>query len=220
MSRIKIVTFNKTYWLWVQQYNIYSGALLYTNVSISTSLWSCALSKPCPCPSKDSPQFTGILCNINHYISTVIYDLVTIAHFWHLFLFKIGQYNRYPPSQSLIAPPPSSQPRDYPLAQLQRIGRGGNWDKTNIRVGSFMTVKVRDIEEKTREGKTRSTRKELVACVQKYALQLPSNSISLLLSAYLYANLGYCRFFGCLVAFGVQKTPIQTISCGSLLTKK
>ena len=44
--------------------------------------------------------------------------------------------------------------------------KGGDWGKTNIRVGTFMTVKVGDIDEKIREGKTRSMMKELVACVQ------------------------------------------------------
>ena len=37
-----------------------------------------------------------------------------------------------------------------------------NWDRTNIRVESSVIVKVRDINEKIKEGKSRRMRKELV----------------------------------------------------------
>ena len=37
---------------------------------------------------------------------------------------------------------------------------------TNIRMGSDVIAKVRDMEEKNREGSIRRTRKEVVGCVQ------------------------------------------------------
>ena len=41
-----------------------------------------------------------------------------------------------------------------------------NQRKMKIRMGSDVTVKVRDMEEKNREGSIRRTRKEVVGCVQ------------------------------------------------------
>ena len=38
--------------------------------------------------------------------------------------------------------------------------------KTKIGMGSVMKAKARDMEEKTREGRIRRTRKEVVGCVQ------------------------------------------------------
>ena len=38
--------------------------------------------------------------------------------------------------------------------------------KTKIRVGSVVKVKVREMEENTREGKIMRTKKEVVGCVQ------------------------------------------------------
>ena len=38
--------------------------------------------------------------------------------------------------------------------------------KTKIRVGSVMKAKVGDVEDKTRHGRTRRTRKEVVGCIQ------------------------------------------------------
>ena len=42
--RILTVLFNRIDWLWVQQYNIYSSTLFYTNVLISTLIRGCATS--------------------------------------------------------------------------------------------------------------------------------------------------------------------------------
>ena len=41
-----------------------------------------------------------------------------------------------------------------------------NQRKMKIRMGSDVTVKVRDMEEKNRQGRSRRTRKEVVGCVQ------------------------------------------------------
>ena len=83
-----------------------------------------------------------------------------------------------------------------------------------------MTVKIGDTGEKTGEGEIIRMRKKLVACLQASALQNPCNYIYLVLLSYLTSSRGYCIFLGRLVAFGVQQTPSQTISCGSFLTKK
>ena len=40
--------------------------------------------------------------------------------------------------------------------------KDANWVKMKIRVESFVTAKVGDMEEKTKEGKIRSMRKDLV----------------------------------------------------------
>ena len=58
-----------------------------------------------------------------------------------------------------------------------------------------MTVKAEDIDENIREGITRITRKELVACFQEHDFQLLWNCIYSLLSYYFAATRGYCRFF-------------------------
>ena len=38
--------------------------------------------------------------------------------------------------------------------------------KMKVRVGSAMTLKAGEMEEKAREGRSRRTRKEVVGCVQ------------------------------------------------------
>ena len=58
-----------------------------------------------------------------------------------------------------------------------------------------MTVKVGDIDKNIREGESIRVSKELLACVQASTLQLPCNFIYLMLSYYLAATRGSCRFF-------------------------
>ena len=43
---ILMVIFNQINWLQAPQYNLYSGALFYTNVTISTLLWVSKLRPP------------------------------------------------------------------------------------------------------------------------------------------------------------------------------
>ena len=50
--RILTVIFNRTDQLRIPDYNIYSGTLLYTNISISTALRVCALSLCCTSQEK------------------------------------------------------------------------------------------------------------------------------------------------------------------------
>ena len=52
------------------------------------------------------------------------------------------------------------------------------------------------------------------------AYKLPCNSIFMLMSSYLTVTRAYCRFFECLIAFGVRQTSVHTMSRSSLLTKK
>ena len=59
-----------------------------------------------------------------------------------------------------------------------------------IEVGTSVMMKLRDIDEKIREGEIRGMRKD-----QASALKLPLKSISLLLSSYLAATRGSCIFF-------------------------
>ena len=106
-------------------------------------------------------------------------------------------------------------------------------DKTNIGVGTSVAVKVELIDEKIREGKIRSMRKELVGWMQ-YSMvflwlttEVYINRLSDSLQLHFYAAvILYCcnyillqMFSGCLIAFGVRYTSSQTISCSSLLKK-
>ena len=55
--------------------------------------------------------------------------------------------------------------QELPCWKNDEDGEEKKRDKTNIRVGTSVTVKVGDIDEKIRDGKSRRTRKELVGCL-------------------------------------------------------
>ena len=58
------------------------------------------------------------------------------------------------------------------VEKITKKRKEAKWDKTKIGVGNFVTVKAEDIDENIREGITRITRKELVACFQEHDFQL------------------------------------------------
>ena len=72
-------------------------------------------------------------------------------------------------SISHLSPP--IQPGAFPLGTNKKKKNEVKRDKTKIRVGDFVTVKIRDIDEKIKEGKIRRMRKD-----QASALQLHCNS--------------------------------------------
>ena len=52
--------------------------------------------------------------------------------------------------------------KSFPVGQIIKRRKEENRDKTRIVVGTSVSVKVKEINEKIREGKIRSMRKELV----------------------------------------------------------
>ena len=62
--------------------------------------------------------------------------------------------------------PPPNQPQDYLFIKTVNGVKEKKRIKTNIGVGSVVKVKVRYMEEKTREGRIRIKRKEVAECVQ------------------------------------------------------
>ena len=54
----------------------------------------------------------------------------------------------------------------FPVEKMMKETKEEKQRKTNIRVGSVVTSKVRYMEEKNREGRIRRTRKEVVGCSQ------------------------------------------------------
>ena len=61
---------------------------------------------------------------------------------------------------SSLTPPKST--KSFPVETITKRRKEAKRDKTKIGVRTSVTVKIRDIDEKTRDGKTRRMRKELV----------------------------------------------------------
>ena len=52
--------------------------------------------------------------------------------------------------------------KSLPVRTITKRRKEEKWDKTKIGVGTSVTVKVGEIDEKIREGESRRMRKELV----------------------------------------------------------
>ena len=57
--------------------------------------------------------------------------------------------------------PPKST-RSFPVGTITKRRKEAKWDRRKIGIGTSVTVKVGEIDEKIREGKSRRMRKELV----------------------------------------------------------
>ena len=66
-------------------------------------------------------------------------------------------------SQLLTTPPKLT--KSLPIGKITKRKKKVNWDKTKIGVGNSATMKVREINEKTKEGEIIRIRKDLVGCL-------------------------------------------------------
>ena len=60
----------------------------------------------------------------------------------------------------MLTPPPPRQTGAHPLGKIAKNKNEAKRDKTKIRVGNFMMVKVGDIDDKIRERKNRRMKKD------------------------------------------------------------
>ena len=84
--RILTVILNRIDWLWVMKYNLYSINLLYTNESISTSLWGC---DTLTCQSnyvRQPPDMDLHYTSTSLSTSSILAYLPLLRSLWELFL--------------------------------------------------------------------------------------------------------------------------------------
>ena len=68
--------------------------------------------------------------------------------------------------QSLLSPPPPKFTMSSPVANDKEGTVMTNQTKTDIGVGSVVKAKVGELDNTTKEGRSRRMRKEVVGCVQ------------------------------------------------------
>ena len=66
-------------------------------------------------------------------------------------------------NSSSLTPPKST--KSFPVETITKRRKEAKRDKTKIGVGTSVTVKIRDIDEKTRDGKTRRMRRSWLDCI-------------------------------------------------------
>ena len=77
--------------------------------------------------------------------------------------FHTIKTNQQRANLSMIAPPPKSTMHS-PVVTIMKEMKEAKRSKNMIVVGFVVTAKVREMEEKTREGRSRRARKEMVGC--------------------------------------------------------
>ena len=95
------------------------------------------------------------------------YWFSTLGQFFPGFYFLLGLEKRFDITLSNCyhnrsSLPPPKPTRSFPVGKTTKSRKEAKRDKTNTRVGTSVTVKVGEIDEKIREGESRRARKELV----------------------------------------------------------